>query len=53
VYASYAKYRVDRGDLFVALARCLYDLKFKGADDKELGQVGVKGGKGRWWVCVW
>lgn len=39
VYASYVRYRVDRGDLFVALARCVYDLKIKALDDKELAQV--------------
>lgn len=38
-FAAYAKYEVDRGDLFVVLARCVHEDAIKALGDGELKQV--------------
>jgi protein phosphatase 1 regulatory subunit 42 len=39
LFAAYAKYEVDRGDLFVTLARCIHEDRLKALDDPQLKEV--------------
>jgi len=39
VFAAFAKYRVDRGDLFIPLSRGIFEDKLKALEGKEFGQV--------------
>jgi len=39
VFAAYAKYRCDRGDLFIPLARAIFEDRLKALEDKEFAKV--------------
>ncbi|KAF6253669.1 hypothetical protein COO60DRAFT_1463078 [Scenedesmus sp. NREL 46B-D3] len=39
LFSAYAKYEVDRGDMFVALARTIHEDRLKGLGDDELREV--------------
>ncbi|WIA18589.1 hypothetical protein OEZ85_010030 [Tetradesmus obliquus] len=39
LFSAYAKYEVDRGDLFVTLARTIHEDRLKALDDEELKAV--------------
>jgi hypothetical protein len=42
VFAAYAKYRCDRGDLFIPLARAIFEDRLKALDGKEFAKVGAE-----------
>lgn len=39
LFAAYAKYEVDRGDLFVTLARCIHEDRLNPLDDSQLREI--------------